>query len=578
MEERAQPEQSTDLKTPSSEMRAETVSTSRLSANSESQRPKEPSLKIGEQIGGCVITRFIAWGGMGEVYEGRHETLDRRVAIKLIRQSYADDPKYRARFLREAKAAAQFTDSRIALVFDAGEDFGRLYVTHEYIDGEDLAQRLKRLQMLSPTEALRVARDVALALTVAHAKGVIHRDVKPSNIMISSQSGNAKLMDFGLVRMMHGADFDHAEKETVIGTPHYMGPEQWQSSTVDARADIYSLGVTLYEILSGELPVSGQTLSEIYEQTVKYRLIPLRDRHPGLDPEVYALVDSLLAPLDRRIQSAQEAVSRIDSVLHKSASSRAFSSAQIVAPSPYAMSPAGVPRPVSKPPAHSKWAYALLGASVVLIAAVVSFWRVDSPATDSRITLDWMLAGQHKTTGDKWESTNLLENCNLNSGDQFQIQVLPHQKCFVYVVMVTSQDEPILLYPASGDPKAATVKENEPVVLPAAELWYKLDEHPGEEKVYVVASHKPVESLSRILRQAATRGSPTPAPASDWKMALEDLNKMSETLPPQTRGIAGVTTAKPVSIKLADGSSTSFDFANLNADTSIVKKVVLKHH
>ena len=586
-ERQRQSEQNTGVQTPPSDIRAETISSARLDrpdqsslrADPENARPKEPSLKVGERIGGCIITRFIAWGGMGEVYEGQHQTLERRVAIKLIRRQFADDAKYRTRFLREAKAAAQFTDSHIALVFDAGEERGQLYVTHEFIDGEDLAQRLHRLMMLPPTEALRIARDVALALTLSHSKGVIHRDIKPSNIMISSQGGNAKLMDFGLVRVMHGADFDHAEKETVVGTPQYMGPEQWQSSTVDARADLYSLGVTLYEMLSGALPIAGETLSEIYEQTVKCRLIPLRDRHPGLDPEIYALVDALLAPLDQRIQTAQETAGRIQAVLRKSDESRPFSNSSAAVA--HSATPAPTPAtPAIKPTRYvnSKWAAVILGAGLVAAAAAIAFTK---PAqTESAVGIEWMLAGQHQLSNGTWESLNLLENKNLNSGDQFQIQVLPSQNCFLYVVMVTSENEPMLLYPATGAATAAAAKGNEAIALPGSDLWYKLDDHPGDEKIYVVASRKPVQSLSRILSLIpATRGaSASPAPASEWKQALDKLNELSTTSPPLDRGIAGVTTGKPVAIKLSDGSNATVDLSAVSSETVLVKKVVLQHH
>ncbi len=202
-----------------------------------------PELEIGKSLGA---------GGMGCVYEARQLSLDRRVALKLVKAEGAS-PERRERFEREAKALARLNHPHIVALFDVGERGGWFYLVMELMEGDDLAHRLLH-GALPSRQALEVATQVCEALIHAHAAGVVHRDIKPANILLGSR-GEAKLADFGLAKLPQSTSADLTGEAALLGTPHYMPPEQRRDSwSVDERADLYALGVVLYEMLTGGLP------------------------------------------------------------------------------------------------------------------------------------------------------------------------------------------------------------------------------------------------------------------------------------------------------------------------------------
>ncbi|MBL8738717.1 MAG: serine/threonine protein kinase, partial [Planctomycetes bacterium] len=201
------------------------------------------------------LERRIGEGGMSTVYRAVQTKLQRPVALKVLRQELAAQPEFRARFEREAQAMAALDHPRILRVLEFGERDGVYFLLTDFVDGVDL-RRLMELGQVSPDEALRLVPQICEALRYAHMHGVVHRDVKPENILIDLE-GNVRMADFGLARMARGDEPPAALTRTsqILGTPHYMAPEQWRSGQVDHRADIFSLGVVLYELLTGKLPI-----------------------------------------------------------------------------------------------------------------------------------------------------------------------------------------------------------------------------------------------------------------------------------------------------------------------------------
>lgn len=573
---------------------------------------RHPLLEPGDRIGGCLVTKFLAWGGMGEVYEGLHEVLDRRVAIKLIRERYADDPKYHTRFLREAKAAAKLADPHLGVIFDAGETKSQLYAILEYIEGEDAAQRLKRLGTFSAGEALPIVRDVAQGLAAAHDAGVIHRDVKPSNIMLTA-TGKAKLMDFGLARVNDAQASEQTETGTVVGTPQYMSPEQWTGQNVDARTDLYSLGVSLYEMLCGRWPVSGSTIGQICTQACNQQLVPLRERHPGLDPKIYALVDWLLAPLEERCSSAGDLIARIDRILLQCDDSRGESA--LLSESANMDSRTSAPAAasaVAQATARSPKLWIALGAiGFGLMLVALALWLRDGTAQPpistvnaatkkipegrtatenvSPVCVQWIARGLLQDGEGAAKEVNLLERPEVKSKDQLKFNLIPDQECYLYVIWVQSQGEALLLFPDRLDGEAARVKAHDKIVLPAGRNeWYELDHQTGKEVIYLAASREPMHDVVKILEASitATRGGPEPVNRASLESALRSYHlaeapTTDDVLPADgavnTRGLMGVTKGRPIRIEMPDGSSGDRKAEDLIGKSGLLRKLILEH-
>jgi DNA-binding beta-propeller fold protein YncE/tRNA A-37 threonylcarbamoyl transferase component Bud32 len=205
---------------------------------------------IGSTLAGYRLDALIARGGMGVVYRATHLALDRPVALKVIARQYADDQQFRDRFLRESRLAARLDHPAVVPVFDAREEDGELIVAMRLISGGDLKNRIEERGPLPPAEAIDLLGQAAGALDAAHAAGIVHRDVKPHNILL--EGGRAYLTDFGLAKAL--GDSGVLSGTSVVGTVEYMSPEQWRGEEVGPAADVYSLGCVLYEALTGVVP------------------------------------------------------------------------------------------------------------------------------------------------------------------------------------------------------------------------------------------------------------------------------------------------------------------------------------
>lgn len=246
--------------------------------------PFEPSVLNGK-FDDLEVIELLGAGGMGVVYLARQLKLDRLVALKVIRPDVANSDEFAARFEREARALACLSHPNIVGIHDFGERDGLFYCLMEYIDGTSLAE-LSMAQSLTPTESLQIVSDICNAMQFAHDNGVVHRDIKPNNILVNTQ-GQVKIADFGLAKLNEldaSVMTQLTQTRQVFGTPKYMAPEQTESAKeVDHRADIYSLGVVFYELLTGELPIGRFDLpSQRVQVDVKLDDVVLRalEKHP----------------------------------------------------------------------------------------------------------------------------------------------------------------------------------------------------------------------------------------------------------------------------------------------------------
>jgi serine/threonine-protein kinase len=268
-------------------------------------------LDAGARLGPYEILAPIGAGGMGEVYRARDTRLDRDAAIKVLNQETALKPDARARFEREARAASALSHPNVAHIYEIGDGDGRRFIAMEYVDGPRLDQKMDGKPM-PPEQIIEIASAITDALDAAHAKGVVHRDIKPANVMFTSR-GQVKVLDFGLARVAAvempggGATQSASQLGVILGTVQYMSPEQALGRPVDARTDLFSLGVVLYEMATGRLPFTGLTTTETIERLTHAQPDAVSRFNYGISPELERIIRKCLEKEpDRRYQSARE--------------------------------------------------------------------------------------------------------------------------------------------------------------------------------------------------------------------------------------------------------------------------------
>ena len=253
-------------------------------------RPPQPGDLIADRY---ELEELVGTGGMSTVFRAHDRQLERRVAIKILHEHYADDPEYLERFRREARAVARLSHPNIVTVIDRGDDDGRQYIVFEYVDGENLKELVVRSGRLPVPQALELALAVADGLSFAHEHGLVHRDVKPQNVLLSSE-GEVKVTDFGIARSLH-VEHGVTQTGTVLGTGEYLAPEQASGKQVSPATDVYSLGVVLWELLAGDVPFTGENFVAVALRHVNEPPPHLRERRPDVSPRLDAAVQRALA-------------------------------------------------------------------------------------------------------------------------------------------------------------------------------------------------------------------------------------------------------------------------------------------
>lgn len=242
---------------------------------------------------------------MGYVYRAHDPRIDRQVALKVLRSNHLSSKKYVQRFTKEAMAIGRLSHPNIVTVHDVGQDHGTIYIAMEFIEGQPLDLLLKT-RKFDIAEVIDIGIQVAMALDYAHQKGVVHRDIKPSNLILL-ESGQIKLTDFGIAHLEDTSATHQTRTGDILGTPAFMSPEQIEGETIDRRSDLFSLGIILYRLTSGEWPFSGQSMAALFNAISNSQPQKPKKINPDISPKLSALImKSLDKDPDRRFQTGKE--------------------------------------------------------------------------------------------------------------------------------------------------------------------------------------------------------------------------------------------------------------------------------
>ncbi|HVS39593.1 MAG TPA: serine/threonine-protein kinase [Gemmataceae bacterium] len=351
-------------------------------ASSDSTAP--PDL-VGETFDDFRILRRLGQGGMGQVYLAEQISLQRKVAVKMLREDIAAHPVALERFKVESKTVAQLSHANVVQVHAFGQRAGRCYMVMEYVEGKNLREYLVRQGPLDAPLVLSIMRQVANALHRASELGIVHRDIKPENILLTKK-GEAKVADFGLSRCLAvDAPVDLTRAGATVGTPLFMSPEQVEGKAVDHRSDIYSFGVTCYQMLTGRTPFQGSNAFEIALKHVRQEPAPLQKLRPDVPPALCAIVHKMMAKKRRaRYQSARDLLKDIARVRKSLGGSTG--AVPIGAETTAAEEEAPPAVPLWKRPEVRRWAVpalAALGVFIMVLIGVALLWRRPAASTEA---------------------------------------------------------------------------------------------------------------------------------------------------------------------------------------------------
>jgi len=334
-----------------------------------SSRPS--SSMIGTVLSGRYrLEAKLGSGGMSTVYLARDETLDRAVAVKVMHREMSEQEDQLQRFRQEARAVAKLTHPNVVSVIDAGEDGGYPYIVFEYVKGETLKQRIARIGALDTQEAIAYAIEVARGLSVAHARNMVHRDIKPQNVLIDEE-GRAKLTDFGISRQLEQEGVTATGR--VLGTTDYVAPEQAMGRDVDPRSDVYSLGVVLYEMLVGQVPFHADSQVGVAMKHVNEELPDVQRRRPECSAAVALVVERATAKNpDERYQNVAEMIDDLETALEVEAARAGSTTGEATSVLE------AVPPPQRKLSGRARWSWAaiallvLVGGGALLAVLLIS--------------------------------------------------------------------------------------------------------------------------------------------------------------------------------------------------------------
>jgi serine/threonine protein kinase len=482
---------------------------------------------VGQSIGHYQVMALLGSGGMGDVYLATDTRLGRKVALKLLPDYLTEDESRIRRFKQEARAASALNHPNVLTIYEIEQAGGRYFIATEFVEGETLRQRLKGGR-LGPCEALGVAAQIAGALSKAHQAGIVHRDIKPENIMLDAE-GRVKVLDFGLAKYTQPlsvgvADETYAESlHTVpgmlMGTTAYMSPEQARGLAVDARTDIWSLGVVLYEMVAGRAPFGGQTSSDVLAAILEREPEPLAEEGSGVPDELQRIVrKALRKDREKRYQTSKYLALDMESLRREMEAEAG----------PGRVTPVNTnvqESPAAARATRSKSATALVLAAVLLLAAAAIIgtwaWRSSNPVTDSTTppppvagperSLIYSIMVQKYRNGRPFEAPfRLGGEINFEKDYRVRLNLGSPQDGHLYILN-EGPAEPgrsgayVILFPSpTSNGGGSLLGAGQQVQVPERS-WIQFDAEQGTEKVWLVWSAESVPALEALKSYANPR-------------------------------------------------------------------------
>lgn len=516
-------------------------------------------LKKGQQLGSYVILDSLGAGGMGEVYLAKDSRLERTVALKVLPTDISEDKRRMQRFRQEAIVASSLNQPNILTIFEFGEAEGLTFLATEFIDGETLRQHLhgKRLPL---TETLDIAIQVIAALDAAHEARIVHRDIKPENVMIRRRDHVVKVLDFGLAKVTERrVSGDEADTEAptafktapglLMGTVNYMSPEQAKTQNVDERTDIWSLGVMLYEMVTGLMPFGGPTTSHTLVQIIE-KEVPAFPKTADAPPDLQRIIRKAMAKNpDERYQTAKDLAVDLKTLRKQLDHVPAAPAAQ-----------------TEKEPDKKRVLAIALVAIVLVAGAFLAFalWRAararstvvvppgpTAPVPGPERTLTYSVTVQEFRNGKHNAPYTMAGEVGFEPYDRVRLNVGAPQAGYLYILNEGPRDgstvpEYSILFPRwTGNNESPLLTANQQILIPAEPDWFQFDEQQGVERLWLVFSEDPVPELENVRRFASKETKGVVADMTENKLIQDFLTTHSATKPELEKGETLTTLKMP---------------------------------
>lgn len=506
----------------------------------------KPRLEKGQQLGSYLILDQLGAGGMGEVYLAKDSRLERTVALKVLSPDISEDTRRMRRFRQEAKVASSLNQPNILTIFEFGEVEGLTFLATEFIDGETLRTYLHR-DRLKIAETLDIAIQVLTALEAAHEARIVHRDIKPENVMIRHRDRLVKVLDFGLAKVTESGSHVDTEAATefkttpgvLMGTINYMSPEQARAMNVDARTDIWSVGVMLYEMVTGAMPFGGPTSSHTLVQIIELEPPPLPKDAPA---ELQRIIGKAMAksPNDR-YQSAKDMAIDLKRVLATDDTDH-----------------------TDRGPAQKRVLFVALLAMVAATAAIfaVSIWRasrerppvaVPAPTpvvVNSERRLTYWMTVQKFREGKYKDPYVIAGEINFEAGDQVRVNVRTPEAGHLYIVNEGPRGRETVpefnfLFPSSTANKGSSLLAADQQIQIPETSWYRFDTQEGVERLWLIFSEDAVPELESVKQFASKKAGGLIADMTQNKLVHDFLTSHSSVKPEVDKGDTLTTLKAP---------------------------------